>query len=122
MKQYCDSAHEQGLLRLALALRREQPLHHQLVGAVAGHGEECTADDAGPERVRRRYRERKIKDAEFLRGDRVHSAQPAGNLVQQRGKRDQRALGDAARDGEHRLHLVVVREGAVGVRDQDPST
>src|SRR5262249_50477118 len=38
---------------VALVSCRKQALHDRLVGAVAGHGEKCSADEAGPERVSR---------------------------------------------------------------------
>ena len=40
--------------RFAQIARGEQALDHELVGAVRGHGEEGSAEDAGPEGVGRR--------------------------------------------------------------------
>ena len=37
--------------RFTQIARGEQPLHHELIRAVGGHGEEGATDDAGPEGV-----------------------------------------------------------------------
>ena len=42
---------EQGEARLAEVAGGEHALDHELVGAVRGHGEERSAEDAGPEGV-----------------------------------------------------------------------
>ena len=48
-----DAAGEQREARFAEVLGGEHALDHELVGAVRGHGEEGSAEDAGPEGVGR---------------------------------------------------------------------
>ena len=67
-------------------LGRQQPLHQQLFGAVAGGGEKAAADQAGPEAVAAREElgrpgKAEIEHLEFVRGarpPRCTCAQPPG--------------------------------------------
>ena len=63
-----DAAGEQGEARLAQVARGEHSLNHQLVGAVRGHGEECSAEDSGPEGVGRRQVDGEVEHVELARG------------------------------------------------------
>src|SRR5690348_14244263 len=56
------AAGKQSFFAVALGTRREQPLHHGLIGSVAGHGEKCSANYARPKCVGLREAEMKIKD------------------------------------------------------------
>ena len=73
----------------------EQALHHRLIRAVAGHREECAADQAGPEREAFRQAEKaksKICNLPPGRSGRMGDLRPAsGNFVQQQEKCTERA-------------------------------
>src|SRR5439155_21593235 len=52
LKQDEKTARKQGRLALSLVASRQQALHDQLVGAVAGAGEERAAHESRPEKIR----------------------------------------------------------------------
>src|SRR5579884_1961566 len=61
-----EAAGEKRRLALTLVFCGEQPLHNQLVRAVAGAGEKGSADHAGPEEIRLMPVEVEVEDSEFV--------------------------------------------------------
>src|ERR1017187_4463918 len=104
---------QQGGAALALIAGAEKALHHQLIGAVAGGGEETAAGQAGPESVGAGEelhggREAEIEDGEFVggRGDGHDVSPSAGDFSEN---------DDEAEDGadhvEGHLHDVGADDG-----------
>src|SRR5581483_3742217 len=62
-----DAARQQRPLRFAQVLRCEQTLNHKLIGPVAGHCEEASANHAGPEGIRLRNGKREMKHRQLSR-------------------------------------------------------
>ena len=82
-------ANQQRQAALALVAGAEQALHHELIGAVAGGGEETAAENARPEGIGlgeegHGGREVEVEQLEFTRlaGHRRHVFPPAGNLAE----------------------------------------
>src|SRR6266436_1155314 len=72
-------------------IRTMQALHDGLIGAMAGHGEKRTADQAGPECVLGREVPGKVEDLQFVasRSGRLRDFCPAArNAVQQHEEGD----------------------------------
>src|ERR1700761_4963947 len=63
-----DAGAEQGELRLAQVARGQHALHHELIGAVRGHGEEGSAEYACPEGVGRGAVEGEVEHVELACG------------------------------------------------------
>jgi len=68
LDKYDDAAGQKRAPAIAFAARGEQALHNRLIGSVAGHGQECAADQAGPKRVLGGPTERKIEHLQFVAG------------------------------------------------------
>ncbi len=104
-----DAGAEQRCCGLAQIARGEQALHHQLVGAVRGHGEEGAAEDAGPEGVGCREIEREVEHVEFARGgcDGMNHRPAALHVRAEREQRD-----DGAADVDRHLHDVGPDDGS----------
>ena len=62
-----DAAAEQGNARVAQIFGSQQPLHHELIGAVAGHGQEAATGQPRPEGVVLAEAEGEVEDGEFAR-------------------------------------------------------
>ncbi len=80
------AAREQRGFAVAFVARGQKPLHHGLIGAVAGHGQERSAEQAGPEGVLFVRLNDEIEDGKFsaCRRSRLrHRGPTAGNFVQQ---------------------------------------
>ena len=71
LNQNNSAAAEQGNARFAQVLCRQQPLHHELIGAMTGHGQETTADKPRPEGIGLAQAESKMEDGD-LAGSRSH--------------------------------------------------
>jgi hypothetical protein len=116
-----DAAGEQRQPRFAQVLRGEHALHHQLVGSVRGHGEECAAEHAGPEGVGRGEVEGEVEHVELAggRGDGVDLRPAAGDVRAERPDGDDGSadvdghLDDVGPDdgGHSALEGVEQREG-----------
>ena len=85
------SGAEQREAALAQVAGGEHALHHELVGTVRGHGEERSAEQAGPEGVGLGQVEGKVEHVELAerRGDGVDVGPAAGGLVTDRPEGDQ---------------------------------
>ena len=89
LHEHNDATGEQRGLAVAFISRGEQALHHGLVRPVARHGEESTAEDAGPESVALGEAEGEIEDAQLSSrgcGDLGNFPPAAGNFVQKQEK------------------------------------
>ena len=87
---------DQGLARVLQAAAGEQPLHDQLVGAVARHRQERAAEDPGPERVGAREIELEMEEVRRL---------PRGGVGGERARKSRResgSRGSRARGGRPR--------------------
>ena len=60
-----------------------KPLHHGLIGAVARHGQESSADQAGPERIAARQAEGEIENTQLAarRRGRLRHLRPAPGIL-----------------------------------------
>src|ERR1017187_4762966 len=75
LEEYYQPARQQRAAAFRLMAGAQQALHHELIGAMAGHGEKATTHQASPERILlgeelHRWRKRKIET--------VQLAAPAG--------------------------------------------
>src|SRR5207249_12301984 len=80
------AAGEQGAAAVAFALRSEEALHDDLVGAVGGHGEKGAADESGPEGIFGGEFPGKTEKVEFVTGCGRYMGyfdRPAGDEVNQ---------------------------------------
>jgi len=66
LKQNDYAAGQQSAAAVFFIFCGEKALDDGLIGAVAGHGEECAADEAGPERIFCREVPGKIEDLQFV--------------------------------------------------------
>ena len=66
--KYDHAAGEQSFFCVAFTASGQQTLHHGLICAVAGHGEECPTDQAGPEGIAAREAEGEIENAKLSAG------------------------------------------------------
>ena len=78
-----DAGAEQGEARFAQVAGGEHALDHELVGAVRGHGEEGSAEDAGPEGVGGGEVEGEVEHVELAggAGDVMDRGPAAGDVV-----------------------------------------
>ena len=120
------SGAEQGQAGLAQVAGGEHALHHELVGAVRGHGQEGSAEKAGPEGVRLGEIEGEVEHVELgLLLAYGHDVWPmAGSLVADRPESDQGSgdvqghLDDVGPDHGGHASLESVEEGQ-GADDAD---
>ncbi len=113
---------EQSPLRLAQIAGGEQALHHELIGAVGGHGEKGAAEQAGPEGVALGEVQGEVEHAELVGGLRhMGDGSPtAGDVVTEREQSDQRAadidrhLRDIGPDNRGHAAFKGVKQGEGG--------
>ena len=86
MNQDHDPAGEESQPALALILRAEQTLHHELIGTMAGRREETAADKPRPERIRGRPRPSEIEYLKLARGYGGYVLPASGDLVEQKNR------------------------------------
>jgi hypothetical protein len=108
LKENHGPARQQRGAALALVARAQQALHHELIGPVAGGGEEASAHHSGPKGIgarEKRHGRRKpeIENRELVgrAGHRRHVGPSTGNLAQ-----NNEETGDGAEDVEAHLHHV----------------
>ncbi len=108
LQQNHPTRRQQRHTRLAQVPCRKQPLHHQLVGAVRGHGKKRSTEHARPEGVGRRKIHRVIEHLQFARsgGHRMDRRPSATDLCIQCEQRH-----DRARDVEQHLYHVCPDHG-----------
>ena len=115
-----DAAGEESAAAVVLVAGGEQALDDGLVGAVAGHGEECAADEAGPEGVFGCEVERKIENLQFVTGrcgDLGDFGPAAGDAVEENPEGDGAAreieekLGDVGPDDGGHATFESVKDG-----------
>src|SRR4029077_15454810 len=89
--------------RLSLIARRQQALDDQLIRSVAGRGQECAADQSGPECVGLPEIEAEIKDSQLVGafGQGVNGWPPARHQVQYGEQAD-----DSSSNVDDGLHYV----------------
>src|ERR1035438_9478208 len=115
---------QQGGAALALIAGAEEALHHELVGAVAGGGEETAAGQAGPERVGAGEklhggRKTEIENGELVGGrrDGHHVSPSAGDLSEDDEKAEncsdyiERHLHDVGPDDRGHAAFEGIEEG-----------
>ena len=90
-----DAGGEEGEAGFAEVAGGEHALDHELVGAVGGHGEEGSAEDAGPEGVGLGEVEGEVETVELAerRGDGVDGVPAAGDVVAE-GEEGDEGSGD----------------------------
>ena len=105
-RQQCQPA-------LPQVLRRQHPLHHELVCAMARHGQERSAQHARPEGVGRGQVHGEVQHVELARGacDRVDRRPPARHMTAQRpdcGERASNVYGHLDNIGpDHSRHATL---------------
>ena len=90
MDKHDGAAGEQGTGAVSLALRREEPLHDDLVRAVGGHGEKRAADEPGPEGIFGGKIPGEVEKLQFVSGRCSHMCYllpPARNAAQHNEER-----------------------------------
>ena len=83
---------QQSQPRLLQILRRQHPLHHQLVRPMRSHRQKSPAQDPRPERIRRRKIHRKVQHVELARRSRysMYLRPPTRHMLPQRPDRHHR--------------------------------
>ena len=83
MEQDGNSAGEQCCDRLPFAASRQESLHDELIGAMAGRSQKSSADEAGPKCVRLPEVKAEVENPQLVRaiGHAVNSGPPSGNQV-----------------------------------------
>jgi len=120
LKKNDKAAGEQRASAILLVFGGQQPLHDGLIRAVTGHGQESSANHAGPARVFGREIPAEIEDLQLvsMRRRDLHDFVPsAGNAVEQDSEGNQassqveKKLGDVGPDDRFHAAFKCVEDG-----------